>query len=205
MREPNYCQEPSAENARNTRLVIELVDASRLAQLSLDPGLDNFRPASRQKERLLELRANSPGTMAVARVDDTVVGYFILFAPDKEEFWGAYRGPELLEASLEVSSGWRGQDLAATMTRRIAREDWEDYILMASCCYWNWDLRRTGLSPYTYRRILVRILSHLELKEHPTVEPDICSHPVNLFLLRIGSRVPDHARQAFLALCEGRT
>ncbi|MBC7346691.1 MAG: GNAT family N-acetyltransferase [Clostridia bacterium] len=183
---------------------IELVDAPRLAQLLFDDGLSNFRPAARQKARLLELRASSPGAMAVARKDETAVGYFILCTPDKEEYWGAYEGHNLLEASLEVSPRWRGRGLAMALARRLAEEDWEDYILIASCCYWNWDLRRTGLNAYAYRRVLQKIFSLLGLIPYPTVEPDVRSHPANIFLLRLGSRVTAPAREAFLALCLGK-
>ena len=70
-------------------------------------------------------------------------------------------------------------------------------ILIASGLAWHWDLDQSGLSAVAYRRVLGRVFEAAGFETLRTDEPEIAYHPANLFVARIGSRVPPARRAAF--------
>jgi len=97
-----------------------------------------------------------------------------------------------------VASGWRRGGVAGALLRfAIEPDPLEDLILIASGLAWHWDLEQSGLSAVAYRRVLRRVFEVAGFESFRTDEPEIAYHPANLFVARIGSRVPPARRALF--------
>jgi acetoin utilization protein AcuA len=97
-----------------------------------------------------------------------------------------------------VATSWRQGGVASALLRFAVEPDpFEDVILIASGLAWHWDLDQSGLSALAYRRVLRRVFEVAGFESLETDEPEIAYHPANLFLARIGSRVPPARRAAF--------
>jgi acetoin utilization protein AcuA len=79
----------------------------------------------------------------------------------------------------------------------VEPDPFEDLILIASGLAWHWDLDQSGLQATSYRRVLRRVFEGARFESLHTDEPEIAYHPANLFLARIGTRVPPARRAAF--------
>ena len=84
--------------------------------------------------------------------------------------------------------------MASALLRFAVEPDpFEDRILIASGLSWHWDLDQSGLSAVAYRRVLARVFEAAGFEVLRTDEPEIAYDPANLFVARIGSRVPSPA------------
>ena len=170
-----------------------------LGQLDIDPGLDWFRPAWRQKQALEEVAAMDEGRVWVARHGNTIVGYVAIHPPHPFERWGRDRIPGILElGAVEVSPSWRRSGVAKTLFALLGRDPALDhYIVLATEYYWHWDLERTGLTRAEYRRMLEKLKGVSGVQPCPTDDPEIAFHPSNVLMVRIGKHVPPELRERF--------
>jgi len=163
----------------------------QLAAMAIDPGLDWFRPAPRQKQALEEIAAMDEGRVWVARHQGLIVGYVALHPPHRFERWGRDGIPGILElGAVEVSSSWRRSGIATALFALLGRDPaLDNYIILATEYYWHWDLERTGLTRGEYRRMLEKLKGVSGVQPCPTDEPEIASHPSNVLMVRMGSKV----------------
>jgi acetoin utilization deacetylase AcuC-like enzyme len=173
--------------------------ASLLRRLEVDPGIHTFVRAPEQEREVLARIAEEPtGEVVVAHTPEgVVVGYVAVLDPEPGTRFSSL--PGLLEVgAIEVASGWRRGGVAGALLRFAVEPDpFEDLILIASGLAWHWDLEQSGLSAVAYRRVLRRVFEVAGFESFRTDEPEIAYHPANLFVARIGSRVPPARRALF--------
>lgn len=175
------------------------VSPEALATYRLDDGLGAFRPPARQHEALVEIAALPEGRVIVARRAETVVGYVTFHYPDPFERWAQGGLDCLLElGAIEVTPLYRKGGLAKTLLRVAFLDDFmENYIVLTTEYYWHWDLKGTGLDVWAYRRVMEKVMGSAGLVWMATDDPDICAHPANCLMVRIGKNVPPEAVAAF--------
>jgi acetoin utilization deacetylase AcuC-like enzyme len=173
--------------------------ASLLRRLEVDPGIHAFVRAAEQEREVLARIAEEPtGEVVVAHTPDgVVVGYVALLEPEPGTRFASL--PGLLEVgAVEVATGWRRGGVAGALLRFAVEPDpFEDLILIASGLAWHWDLEQSGLSAVAYRRVLRRVFEVAGFEQLHTDEPEVAYHPANLFVARVGSRVPPARRAQF--------
>jgi GNAT superfamily N-acetyltransferase len=172
---------------------------SLLRRLEVDPGIHAFVRAPEQEREVLARIAEEPtGEVVVAHTPEgVVVGYVAVLEPEPGTRFASL--PGLLEVgAVEVATGWRRGGVASALLRFAVEPDpFEDLILIASGLSWHWDLEQSGLSAVAYREILRRVFEAAGFESLPTDEPEIAYDPANLFVARIGGRVPAARRAAF--------
>ena len=147
---------------------------------------------------LARIAEEPAGEVVVAHTPEgVVVGYVAVLEPEPGTRFASL--PGLLEVgAIEVATGWRRGGVASALLRFAVEPDpFEDLILIASGLAWHWDLDQSGLSATAYRGVLARVFEAAGFGSLHTDEPEIAYHPANLFLARIGSRVPPARRAAF--------
>jgi acetoin utilization deacetylase AcuC-like enzyme len=173
--------------------------ASLLRRLDVDPGIHAFVRAPEQEREVLARIAEEPaGEVVVAHTPEgVVVGYVAVLEPEPGTRFSSL--PGLLEVgAVEVATGWRRGGVAGALLRFAVQPDpFEDLILIASGLAWHWDLDHSGLSAAAYRRVLGRVFEVAGFESLRTDEPEIAYHPANLFMARIGGRVPPTRRALF--------
>jgi len=173
--------------------------ASLLRRLEVDPGIHTFVRAAEQEREVLARIAEEPaGEVVVAHTPDgVVVGYVAVLEPEPGTRFASL--PGLLEVgAVEVATGWRRGGVASALLRFAVEPDpFEDRILVASGLAWHWDLDQSGLSATAYRGVLARVFEAAGFEVLQTDEPEIAYHPANLFVARVGGRVPPARRAAF--------
>jgi acetoin utilization deacetylase AcuC-like enzyme len=175
--------------------------ASLLRRLEVDLGIHAFVRAPAQEREVLARIAEEPsGEVVVAHTPEGVVaGYVALLEPEPGSRFASL--PGLLEVgAIEVATGWRRGGVASALLRFAVEPDpFEDLILIASGLAWHWDLDESGLQATAYRRALRRVFEAAGFEALHTDEPEIAYHPANLFVARVGRRVPPARRAAFTA------
>ncbi|WP_416151513.1 GNAT family N-acetyltransferase [Salipaludibacillus sp. HK11] len=185
--------ETKAKDGR-TFLIEGPVAKNVIEECEFDEGLVAFRPPKQQRKALLQVADLAESRIMIAREADKIVGYAIYLYPDPLERWSEVKLENLLElGAIEVSGNYRGYRLAKTLLKASMMDDaMEDYIIITTEYYWHWDLRGTGLSIWEYRDIMEKVMKTGGLEWYATDDPEICSHPANCLMARIGKRVgPD--------------
>ncbi|ADH98789.1 hypothetical protein [Salisediminibacterium selenitireducens] len=167
------------------------ISKETMERCEFDEGLLAFRKPEQQKKALLEVMDLPESRIIVARVGDLIVGYATYLFPDPLERWSEIQLENLLElGAIEVSSSYRGAALAKHILKvTMMDEAVEDYIIITTEYYWHWDLRGTGLSIWEYRDIMEKVMKSGGLEWFATDDPEICSHPANCLMARIGKNV----------------
>lgn len=174
-------------------LVIEgPLPAEELARLTMHPDLDAFRRPKEQHEALVEIAALPEGRIIVARHADRIVGYVTFHYPDEMERWSEGQMEDLVElGAIEVADDYRGCGLGKRMIR-LAFEDgqFENTIVFTTEYYWHWDLEGSRLNVWEYRAMMEKLMKCVDMIWYATDDPEICSHPANCLMVRIGKEVP---------------
>ncbi|WP_096436156.1 GNAT family N-acetyltransferase [Alteribacter populi] len=170
-----------------------------LETCEMDEGLVAFRPSDKQKEALLKIIDLPESRIVVARENNKIVGYATFLYPDPLERWSEVKIDNLLElGAIEVSSQYRGYQLAKHILKISMMDNaMEDYIVITTEYYWHWDLRGTGLSIWKYRDVMEKVMNAGGLEWYATDDPEICSHPANCLMAKIGNRVGSDAIHEF--------
>ncbi|MBL0387184.1 GNAT family N-acetyltransferase [Tumebacillus sp. ITR2] len=174
------------------KLVIEgPVSPEHLAALTFHEGLKAFRPAPRQQEALVDIAALPEGRIILVRADELVVGYVTYLYPDPMERWAEAKLENLLElGAIEVAAPYRGGGVAKGLLEISFTDDYmNDYIVLSTEYYWHWDLEATGISVWEYKEVMKKIMGSVGMEVFATDDPEICSHPANMLMARIGTRV----------------
>lgn len=187
-------------NAGNRTLIVEgPVSAEMLRGWRLHPDLDAFRPPEEQHEALIEIAGLPEGRIIVAREGPTVVGYVTFHYPDELERWSEAGMDDLIElGAVEVADAYRSHGLGKQMIRlAFAEEQMDNLIVFTTEYYWHWDLKGSGLSVWDYRAMMERLMKSVDMVWFATDDPEICSHPANCLMVRIGKDVPISSVEQF--------
>ncbi|MET3287899.1 UNVERIFIED_CONTAM: acetoin utilization protein AcuA [Brevibacillus sp. OAP136] len=184
-----YC---NTYEAGGRELIIEgPVEPERLASMTFDEGLKAFRVPEEQQKALVEIAELPEGRIIIARDGDLVLGYVTYLHPDPMERWSEAKMEDLLElGAIEVSHKVRAAGVGKAMLELSYLDDaLEDYIVISTEYYWHWDLKGTGLDVWGYRKIMEKVMGSIGMIWMATDDPEICSHPANCLMARIGKRV----------------
>lgn len=165
----------------------------------MDEGLNAFRPSAEQKKAIMDIANLPEGRIILAIHDNTIIGYVTFLYPDPLERWSQADMDDLLElGAIEVSSKYRHCHIGENLLKVAFLDDaMEDFIIYTTEYYWHWDLKNTNLSIWEYRKMMEKMMSSAGLVWYATDDPEICSHPANCLMVRIGKRVPLESIEKF--------
>lgn len=170
-----------------------------IPRYEMHKDLDAFRPPKDQYQALVEIAALPEGRVILARDKDTIVGYVTFHYPDDMERWSTGRMQDLIElGAIEVADEFRSFGLGKRMIRlAFAERQMENVIVFTTEYYWHWDLQGSKLSVWDYRVLLERLMKSVDMVWYATDDPEICSHPANCLMVRIGQDVPISSEEQF--------
>jgi acetoin utilization protein AcuA len=181
-------------------LIIEgPVPAETLSQLTLHPDLDAFRRPKEQHEALIEIAGLPEGRIIITRDEHTIVGYVTFHYADEQERWSQEHMTDLIElGAIEVADEYRSIGLGQRMIKTAFEDNqMEQYIVFTTEYYWHWDLKGSGLSVWDYRKMMERLMKIVDMEWYATDDPEICSHPANCLMVRMGRDVPLSSKEQF--------
>ncbi|MGE5700987.1 MAG: N-acetyltransferase [Clostridia bacterium] len=175
------------------------IESEKLACMRFDEGLKAFRVPEEQHKALVGIAELPEGRIIVARDGDLVLGYVTFLHPDPLERWSEAQLDDLLElGAIEVSHKVRAGGVGKAMLEVSFLDDaLNDYIIITTEYYWHWDLKGTGLDVWGYRKIMEKVMGSAGMSWMATDDPEICSHPANCLMGRIGTRVPQESIEKF--------
>ena len=192
-------QQQRLTHADVTLMVEGPVTAERLQELQLHKQLDAFRRPREQHEALVEIAALPEGRVIIARTDSAIIGYVTFHYPDELERWSEANMDDLLElGAIEVASDYRSAGIGRALIQTGFQEgQLDDYIVYTTEYYWHWDLKGSQLSVWDYRKMMERLMKSVGMVWYATDDPEICSHPANCLMVRVGPNVPLSSEEAF--------
>jgi acetoin utilization protein AcuA len=182
------------------RLIIEgPVPPEQLSELTMHPDLKAFRRPAEQHEALVEIAGLPEGRIIITRDQDMIVGYVTFHHPDEQERWSEGNMKDLIElGAIEVAKNYRSLGLGQQMIKTAFEEEqMERYIVFTTEYYWHWDLKGSGLNVWDYRKMMERLMKIVDMEWYATDDPEICSHPANCLMVRIGRNVPLSSQEQF--------
>ena len=137
--------------------------------------------------------------MIIARLDSVIIGYVTFHYPDEMERWSEANMEDLIElGAIEVAKEYRALGLGKKMIQlAFLDEQMEDYIVFTTEYYWHWDLEGTRLNVWDYRKMMEQLMKSVDMIWYATDDPEICSHPANCLMVRIGKNVPLSSKEQF--------
>jgi acetoin utilization protein AcuA len=175
------------------------ITPSALEKCYFHRDLDAFRSPEEQHQAIIEIAKLPEARIIVARDQNTIIGYVTFLFPDPLERWSEGNLKNLLElGAIEVIPSYRHYKVAKNLLK-VAMMDkaMDDYIVITTEYYWHWDLNRTGLSVWDYRKVMEKVMNFGGLEWYATDDPEISSHPANCLMARIGKNVDMETVQAF--------
>ncbi|KZN97083.1 MULTISPECIES: GNAT family N-acetyltransferase [Aeribacillus] len=187
------------ETPNGTVIVEGPIPPDKLAGYKFHEDLTAFRPAPRQHKALVEIAKLPEGRIIIARKGETIIGYVTFLYPDPLERWSEGKMENLIElGAIEVIPEFRGCEIGKNLLIVSMMDDaMEDYIIITTEYYWHWDLKGTGLNVWEYRKMMEKMMNAGGLEWYATDDPEICSHPANCLMVRIGKRVDNESIQKF--------
>ncbi|MFC5590425.1 GNAT family N-acetyltransferase [Sporosarcina soli] len=188
---------------KNGDLIIEGPISSKvLASLDFHEDLIAFRPPAQQHKALVEIADLPEGRILIARNQNEIVGYVTFLYPDPLERWSQGNMENLIElGAIEIIPAFREGGVGKALLRVSMMDDaMEDYIILTTEYYWHWDLKGTNLNVWEYRKVMEKMMNAGGLEYFATDDPEICSHPANCLMAKIGRRVDQESIQQFDSL-----
>jgi acetoin utilization protein AcuA len=181
-------------------LVVEgPIAPDRLRALTLHPSLDAFRRPKEQHQALIEIAGLTEGRIVLAREESVVVGYVTFHYPDEMERWSEAGMEDLIElGAIEVADDYRSLGLGKTLiAAAFEHGQLDNAIVYTTEYYWHWDLEGSGLTIWQYRNMMERLMKSVGMVWYATDDPEICAHPANCLMVRIGKDVPQESVEQF--------
>lgn len=175
------------------------VPAFLLKKYEMHPDLDAFRRPNEQHEALVEISSLPEGRIIIAREGNTIIGYVTFHYPDEMERWSEGNMSDLIElGAIEVADEFRSYGIGKTLINTsFEQEQLENYIVFTTEYYWHWDLKGSGLSVWDYRKMMEKLMKTVHMEWFATDDPEICAHPANCLMVRIGRNVPLSSKEQF--------
>lgn len=175
------------------------VPPAGLVGLEPHAELDIFRPPAEQLEALRELADEARCCVSVAVAAGVAIGYAAFHPPTGIESWGDDRTGRIVElGAVEVAPSWRGHQLGERLLLASLEDGrYDDTVVFATMYAWHYDLARTGLTDFGYKRLLERLYRKAGLEPRPTTDPEIRSNAANGLMVRIGPAAPREVREEF--------
>ncbi|MDZ7708171.1 MAG: hypothetical protein U5J97_09855 [Trueperaceae bacterium] len=167
--------------------------------LPLHDALDVFRPPAQQHAALIDIASDPHGLVVVAEDEAHTVGYLTFHPPSEIETWGDDRSGRLIElGAIEVAPDVRGERLAERMlVTAFDGGRFDGTVVFATLYAWHYDVDRSGLGSFAYRRRLEHLYGKVGLESMPTSDPEVRADPANALVARIGPHAPDAVVREF--------
>lgn len=168
------------------------VSPDSLSALAMHSQLDAFRRPKEQHEALVEITELPEGRIILARDGDLIIGYVTFHYADEIERWSQGGMKDLIElGAIEVADDYRSLGLGKKMIQLAFIDgQMENVICFTTEYYWHWDLEKSGLTVWEYRQMMEKLMKSVDMVWFATDDPEICSHPANCLMVRIGNKVP---------------
>lgn len=175
------------------------VSPEKLQELTMHAKLDAFRRPKEQLEALIEIAGLPEGRIILARDGSTIVGYVTFHYADEIERWSQGNMKDLIElGAIEVADDYRGIGFGKKMIQLAFEDDqMENVICFTTEYYWHWDLETSKLTVWEYRQMMEKLMKSVDMIWFATDDPEICSHPANCLMVRIGKQVPISSVELF--------
>ena len=175
------------------------VSPEKLQDLTMHTKLDAFRRPKEQLEALIEISQLPEGRIILARDGSTIVGYVTFHYADEIERWSQGNMKDLIElGAIEVADDYRSIGLGKKMIQlAFEGEQMENVICFTTEYYWHWDLETSKLTVWEYRQMMEKLMKSVDMIWFATDDPEICSHPANCLMVRIGKHVPISSIEQF--------
>lgn len=187
------------QTPKGTLIIEGPVPVPTLENCEFHEDLKAFRPAHQQQQAIIEISKLPEARIIIARHELIIVGYITYLYPDPLERWSESNMNNLIElGAIEVIPEFRGFHVGQNMLQVSMMDDYmEDYVIITTEYYWHWDLKGTGLNVWEYRKVMEKMMSAGGLIWMATDDPEICSHPANCLMVRIGKRVNQQSIEMF--------
>jgi len=185
---------------RGAPIVVEgPVPPDRLERYRMHPSLDAFRRPAEQHAALVEIAGLPEGRIVAAVDGEVIVGYVTFHYPDELERWSEGGMDDLIElGAIEVADDYRGLGLAKALVATAFEEgQLDNAIVYTTEYYWHWDLEGSGLNVWQYREMMEKLMKSVGMVWFATDDPEICAHPANCLMVRIGKDVPLASAEKF--------
>jgi len=171
----------------------------QLEKYTFHEDLVAFRPSKQQHKALVEIAKLKEGRITIIRNGETVVGYVTFLYPDPLESWSEDQIENMIElGAIEVIPSYRENGIGKKLLEVSFMDDaMEDYLVITTEYYWHWDLKGTGLNVWDYRKMMERLMQHVNFEYYATDDPEITSHPANCLMARVGKRVNSNSIERF--------
>jgi acetoin utilization protein AcuA len=168
-----------------------------LETLTMNDKLNNFRPAKKQKQALINISNISGGMIYIARHQQEIIGYITFHPPDRYTRWSKHS--KIIEmGGIEISPDWRNCKIGLNLLKvGFSDKIMESFIIITMEYAWHWDLVNSGLNVWEYQKMLTGMFSRAGLKIISTDDPDILEHPANLLMAKTGACVSKEDVQLF--------
>lgn len=185
-----HCTE--LQHQGSTIIIEGPVSPDHLRTLVMHKDLDAFRRPKEQHEALIEIAGLPEGRIIIARQDHTIVGYVTFHYPDEMERWSEGNMEDLIElGAIEVADDYRSIGLGKRLLKLAFLDDQlENMIVFTTEYYWHWDLKGKLSNVWDYRKMMENLMKSVDMVWFATDDPEICSHPANCLMVRIGKHVP---------------
>jgi acetoin utilization deacetylase AcuC-like enzyme/GNAT superfamily N-acetyltransferase len=176
------------QTPRGPVILRDFCPPSLVERLHVEQGLHAFARLPEREQQLLLSIAKSPDcALALAHTAEGETIGQVTIAP-LDDWWEGL--DNAYEVAIEVSTNWRGMDIAKSLLAFALELDaLEDMLLVALGLSWHWDTEGLNISPYRYRKVISHLFSSQGFTEYATTEPNISMEPANILLVRIGKRV----------------
>jgi acetoin utilization protein AcuA len=182
-----------------TLIVEGPIPPDRLRTYTLHPSLDAFRKPADQHEALVEIAGLPEGRIIAAREGNVIAGYVTFHYPDELERWSEGGMDDLIElGAIEVADEYRSMGLGkAMLAAAFEHGQLDNAIVYTTEYYWHWDLEGSRLSVWEYREMMEKLMKSVGMVWFATDDPEICAHPANCLMVRIGKDVPLESVEQF--------
>ncbi|MGX9135589.1 GNAT family N-acetyltransferase [Rummeliibacillus sp. JY-2-4R] len=199
MEHPRTYYSKNLETSLGTIVIEGPVTTENLEKLQFHEGLTAFRISERQYEAIIEISKLPEGRIVIARLNETIVAYATFLYPDPLERWSEGNMDNLIElGAIEVAPEFRSFGIGKSILQVSMKDDaMEDYIVITTEYYWHWDLKRSNLNVWEYRKIMEKMMRAGGLVVAATDDPEISSHPANCLMVKIGKRVDQSSIEKF--------
>ncbi|HEX2913679.1 MAG TPA: hypothetical protein VH186_22940 [Chloroflexia bacterium] len=205
----------TVEGPRDKVFFRRRVPAEQIEQMELADGLGIFfrYDKERQKQILLNIARMPYGNVVLAHTPGGLItGYVSTHPVDSSERWDTLNQVSHVNSegklyvyefgAIEVSRQWRGMGLSTRLMRAaFETDDWfEDKITVSVEFAWHWDYEEVGMSKFAYRNMLKKVIGSAGFERMDTDEPNVVMDSANMFMVRLGPKVPTEVQQRFFAL-----
>ncbi len=183
------------------------VSPEQLEKNQLSGSLCCFRPSSQQHQSIVSLSRENDGLVFTVTLANFIVSYVTFQKPDYQ-WWQERCFQKLIElGSIETDPCWRNMGISNALLEDIFKNFdfpfFEDFIVIAVQFIQSWDLKNTGLSPWSYRQFMLDFFKKFDFVTWETVDPEVREHPCNILLARVGKKTGINDLTYFTNCCLG--